>query len=217
MILGKKLKGFILIETAVALCVIGVLASIIIPSVKTLISASKILRTRHSLDFVLQSLSVHAKVYDRLPWPATDNSGLENECNHVIGKIPYKALCIEEQVQKDGYQRDIIYIVNPILTTWIPKTPFDDKEIAFTKIQGPNNMHVVFEDGSPVLSCDAYAVATDFCAVVLISIHPTSSYSLDDIVTLSGSDIKITIPQKAPGVIVRWISRNNLFVLCGQF
>jgi type II secretory pathway pseudopilin PulG len=214
---NKKIKGFILIETIIAICVIGVLSSIIIPNVKMFVSSSKILRTNQSMDFVIKSLSVYAKTHNRLPLPEVGSSGLENDINQFVGTIPHKTLCIEEQMKRDGHHRNILYVVNPILTAWIPKTPFDETEIAFTKIQGQNNMHVI-DDGSPALFFDEEnATAADFCAIALISITPTSTYSIDDIVTYDGSNIQISIPQRSSGVIVRWISRNNLFVLCGKF
>ncbi|MDR1597958.1 MAG: type II secretion system GspH family protein [Holosporales bacterium] len=215
----KKAKGFALIEVTIALCVMGVLASAALPLFKAAVSYSKTVQTRRALEYALRSLAVYALENDRLPWAAPDHRGLENEDEKlIVGVLPYKNLCVEQQVVQDGYKNDLWYVVNPKLTMWIPLTPLSRQYDPFLAIRvKTNNFRVIQEDGSEAIHFDPEA--DDFGAAALIYIPPKSRYALQDIVTTDGAGydtmIVIKVPEKTSGVIVRWISRNNIRTMLG--
>jgi type II secretory pathway pseudopilin PulG len=199
-------------EVVIALCVMGVLTATIVPLSQTIIAYSRAAQTRKSFDYVMRSLTVYVALNDRLPWPGP--GGLEDEeSQQPVGHVPYKTLALEQQIAQDGHKNTLMYVVNPVLTGWIPNihtyrtsNPFLEIEMDTAK-----NLRVILADGSDAIPLEESC--TDFCAAVLISIPPKSEYSLNDVVQINGDNIVVTTPPISSGVIVRWISRNNIVVL----
>jgi hypothetical protein len=177
---------------------------------RSMLAYSRAVQTRRSLELVMRSLAVYVKLYDRLPWAASNNGGLEKE-NVAIGQVPFKTLCLEQDVAKDGNKNKLIYVVNPKLAHRREKSPLR-KGSRFMQLASNHDLQVVLEDGTEAINFDDASV--DFCALVLISLPPKSQHLLDEIVQASEERIIIRIPNKNSGVNVKWISRGNLSVLC---
>lgn len=205
--LYKKLQGFILIEVVIALCIIGVLSSIMLPFVKTMLSYSKITQTHRSFENVLRSLTIYASTHNRLPWPSKSiDDGLEDENSEkIIGFVPYKTLCLEKQMVFDGNKRSLIYIVNPLLTDWRPQSELSDND--FLSIQGESKIKIFYEDGSEAIPSQE---SSDFCALILISVP--SPHTCNSFIQYDKDTLKVTIPSQNSDIKVRWISRNNLVI-----
>jgi type II secretory pathway pseudopilin PulG len=189
----------------------GVIASITVPTLQSVIAYSKATQTRQALARVIHTLAVFVKSYDRLPWATCDSSGLECD-KQIVGGVPFKTLCIEEQITNDGDKNALIYIVNPGLTHVVAQTSLiPAKPSIFMQFSVQNNMRVILEDGTDAI--DYTEESADFCALTLISISQKSKCTVDEIVQIDGECIIVRIPNKNSGVTVRWISRNNI----GQF
>jgi type II secretory pathway pseudopilin PulG len=198
----------VLIEVAIAICVMGVLVSITVPTLRSIVAYSKATQTRQALARVIHTLAVYVKSYDRLPWATSDANGIEHE-QQIIGGVPFKTLGIEEQVTKDGEKNALIYVVNPMVAPWRERTPFTPaKPSIFMQIPVNDNMRVVLEDGTDAIN--QTEEPADFHALVLISISPKSNYTADEIVQIDGARITVHIPPTNSGVAVRWLSKNNI-------
>jgi type II secretory pathway pseudopilin PulG len=204
----RKLSGFALMEVAIAVCVMGVVTSVVVPMVRSMFAYARAVQSRHSMEHVMRALAVYVKLYDRLPWAANDSNGVEEE-SIAVGRVPFKTLSIEQECTKDGSKNDLVYIVNPKLTYWVPSSPLN-KGSAFLQFAPNDNLRVLLEDESEAIAFDQESM--DFCAVVLVSLP--SKLSLGNVVQADGDHIVVKIPYKSSGVSVRWISRGNLSVLC---
>ncbi|MDR3285607.1 MAG: type II secretion system GspH family protein [Holosporales bacterium] len=206
--MSAKVKGFILLELAIVLCVIGCIGAMFFPSIKISIIHKKALVTQQNFDVVLRALAVYKANNNRLPF-AGDDEGLEIK-GKLIGKLPYKSLFLEKKVACNGDREILFYIV--------------DKQIVFARqeieLEAKNNkdeevfsnfIYVFDETGDLLTVLDQKNV--DFCAVVLISISKNSSLELESIISEEGDNIIVKTPQKSLGVDIRWISNNNLDAL----
>lgn len=212
----KQLKGFLLLEAAIAILIVGCLSSIVFPMIKTLSYYQKSCKTQQAIERTFRCLASYALIYNRLPKPSCDPShdGEETASNTTIGNIPYKTLCIEKNIAQDGNGNVLYYIVNPVLTYWIANNQLEEESF-FRKIKDPSH-HLQIIANKQLVTPKPDEDQNDFCAAALISIPPSSEISLASLVLKKDSRTIIQIPPKETGVIIRWVSRNNLNALYGS-
>jgi type II secretory pathway pseudopilin PulG len=126
--------GYTLVELAVCLCVLGILASSALMGVSVYFKMEKARETRHKIDFVMNALSTYAQTHYRLPCPADPKApaaqaGQEEDGGKCFiaggntalyweteGIVPWKELAIPQNMAVDGWGRYITYKPAPGLT-----------------------------------------------------------------------------------------------------
>lgn len=126
--------GFTLVELAICLCIVGLLAGGFLDAAGTYFKVEKTNETRHRMDFVMNVLSAYAQTHYRLPCPAdptaTDRQAGEEEDNgkcfvtggnaalyrRTEGILPWKELAIPQNMAMDAWGRYITYKPAPNLT-----------------------------------------------------------------------------------------------------
>lgn len=209
------MSGFALLEVAVALCIIGVLAAMTMPIVKIAVAHSSSLKSERAFNHAFHSLAVFAKTYDRLPFPAdTETSGVESESmKGQVGFIPYKTLGLEHASVIDGNGATLLYMVDSALTYAVPKTKWDPQKNNFMLSYPASKIEILLADKTPALAPDLEI--PDFCALVLISIPVSARHTISSVVQHAhGRTTVIASPSSGDSpmgrVKVRWVSRNNL-------
>jgi type II secretory pathway pseudopilin PulG len=206
----KRIKGFALLELAIALCVIGTLSAIIIPTIKTAVSYSRLTRTSKAIELAIRSLAIFIKVHDRLPYPAVDGTGLERKADQpVVGFIPYKTLGLDANSVRDGFGNLLHYAAEPDVCIAILKGSINPKHLDFLRATIHSHIKILLEDNSEAIYFDKEA--PDHCAAVLISAK--NSQQLSSIVGRSGDGIVIKTPPTSSGMKLHWLSRNNIYAL----
>ncbi|WP_010299994.1 hypothetical protein [Candidatus Odyssella thessalonicensis] len=125
----RRLSAFSLIEIAISLIIIGLIASISIP----LTTASYRLHQQRTTDNhqkqIMTAIAVYVLEHRQLPAPAQRSDGLANvscqqQPDKCIGFVPYKTLGLSQKVAKDGYGRWFTFAAHPklanITTTDMP-------------------------------------------------------------------------------------------------
>jgi len=110
--------GFTLIEVAIALIIIGILAGTALPSLLRYRQATLISQTRGKQETLLKTIAAYALAYGQLPCPADpDQKGLERTSCHnfttSMGIIPYHSLGLPESAARDAFNRYMTYVVHP--------------------------------------------------------------------------------------------------------
>lgn len=205
----KKVQGFLLIEVAIALCVMGVLTAMIAPVVRTLTLSAQQTQTRRACETALCALAAHLESHGWLPYAAVEGEAPGLEVQGVCcGILPYKTLCLERASILDGHHRPLTYVVHPYLTGEIPFTPLHSaaQELAqtFKNIAGAERLRVFDPDGSPAMAAPH---DKDFCAAVVMSLFPKDPQTR---IVQTGDRIEVFLPTVPGPSFARWISRNNL-------
>jgi type II secretory pathway pseudopilin PulG len=113
----------LLLELAIAMSIIGVISGFFI---KKTIAANRALRiqiTKNNMETVVMALASYVSKHSRLPRPAADKTGYENnasvdaELASFVGYIPFNTLGISAKTASDGEARLLIYIVESSLTS----------------------------------------------------------------------------------------------------
>ncbi|MDR0632850.1 MAG: hypothetical protein LBF84_01795 [Holosporales bacterium] len=204
----RKLQGFILVELAIALCILGCLGSIIFPLIKTSLMYKRLSATQHNCDAVLRALAVYRVHNNRLPCPG--ENGVEIY-GRTIGEVPYKDLFLEKKTASDGNGNVLLYAVDSLATTAMPRIGLEDSMA--DDYEEFTNAIQIFDEYGELVTPAAYANGQDFCAVVLMSIPTNLTQQLSTIIAEDGDIITIRCPPQSSGVAVRWMSSNNLDVL----
>jgi len=106
----KKYSAFSLLESALAIFLIGILLSGLISYWQLTTYKNKLNITINRANYIRKSLQGYVMRYGFLPY-ASDHSGMQIN-GKVIGFLPYKILGINQIYSKDGFGRDFIYVVN---------------------------------------------------------------------------------------------------------
>ena len=120
----KRQAGFTLIELAVVVFLIGLLATMGISALKTQLSNAANSATKKKQDTIKDALITYLGKNKRLPCPAIDNSGLEAPRNPAItpgdpncqgnfGIVPYTTLELTKSAALDGWENFFSYAVTP--------------------------------------------------------------------------------------------------------
>lgn len=113
----KKSSGFLLLEMAIFLSVIGILSAVL---AKNSIAYAKFRNNKflkENLETVKCALVDFLAANYRLPSPSNfDGNGIEGDEKNACGYIPYKALGIPYERTKDCNGKSLFYVVEPALT-----------------------------------------------------------------------------------------------------
>jgi len=116
----NKKPGFTLIEIAIILVILGLLAGMTIPLLSELTKHQHYKSTQKDLDEIKTALAGFAGMYWRLPYADSDNDGLENT-GQVSGYLPYITLGLGAV---DSWRNRYYYDVNSRLVTTTNQSTF---------------------------------------------------------------------------------------------
>jgi prepilin-type N-terminal cleavage/methylation domain-containing protein len=125
----KQHSGFTLIELAVVVFIIGILASVGLATLKSQMESTSISATKKKQETMKNSLISYLAKYNRLPCPAIDNTGLESRVltnapancidntgkSAYLGILPYATLGLPKSAALDGWENFFSYAVS---TQW---------------------------------------------------------------------------------------------------
>ncbi|WP_038465963.1 hypothetical protein [Candidatus Odyssella acanthamoebae] len=116
----RRLPAFSLIEIAIALIIIGILASLTIPVITTHHRFNQQKTTDNHREQIMAALAAYVLQYHRLPAPAPTSEGKAIEkCTkpaQCVGFVPFTTLGLSEKTAKDGYGNWFTFAVHPELT-----------------------------------------------------------------------------------------------------
>lgn len=115
-----KQKGFTLVELAVVVFLIGILASLGISALNAQMASASISSTKKKQDTIKDALIAYLGRNKRLPCPAITNAGAEardgatpSRCVGNFGILPYAELGLPKSAAIDGYENFFSYAVSP--------------------------------------------------------------------------------------------------------
>jgi prepilin-type N-terminal cleavage/methylation domain-containing protein len=120
----NRQAGFTLIEIAVVVFLIGLLAAMGISALTSQLSNAAISATKKKQDTIKDALIAYLGKNKRLPCPAIDNSGVEAprniaitpgdpNCQGNFGIVPYVTLDLTKSAALDGWENFFSYAVTP--------------------------------------------------------------------------------------------------------
>lgn len=184
-----RLEGFALIEIALALIILGLITSFILPLMNGYKVWQAQQKTENHHQQIIASLANYVLRTHRLPCPALnqmENGKAQPHCRSGIGLVPYKTLGLSEKIAKDGQHQWFTYIVNPELTSIAIQSIDQNDAKSFCKCR--NRALTMEEVDLPDHDC---------LAVVLTSSPPPQSLNLKK--DLHGRSI--------------WVTRDNLMAI----
>lgn len=118
--ISKYVKGFTLIEIAIALLIVGTVFVGLTSTMGSFHSASNVKESQNKVEDIKALLFNFAVSQKYLPCPDTDNDGYENRttsgtvevCNSVQGTVPYFDLGVSQDDVVDAWGNQIRYAVN---------------------------------------------------------------------------------------------------------
>jgi prepilin-type N-terminal cleavage/methylation domain-containing protein len=116
----NKNDGFSLIEMAIVLIIIGLLATGLLGPLAISLEHNKIKSTEKTLESVQESLYGFAIINERLPCADTDNDGIE-DCPAITGDLPWVNLGVGRY---DGWGNSFKYAVDTRYTIDIQLSDF---------------------------------------------------------------------------------------------
>lgn len=109
--------GFVLLEVAIAICVIGIICGTIAKNVEIKKNIYEARTTKENINVIKHALADFVAINCRLPSPSElQTSGEEGEYGNTYGYIPFKALGIDKKHTKSGNGKALYYAVEPELT-----------------------------------------------------------------------------------------------------
>ena len=117
----KRQAGFSLVELAVVVFIIGLIASMSFGAIKAQMINSSIRATKGNQDTIRDALVAYLGKYRRLPCPDTDFNGVENRttpgdattsCKASFGQVPYNDLGLPKTATLDGWDNFFSYQVS---------------------------------------------------------------------------------------------------------
>jgi type II secretory pathway pseudopilin PulG len=179
----KTLPGFVLLEVAIALSVLGVITYMAMPLLGKIQQWQQVRLTTAHQEKIVESLAGYVLSNKRLPCPAlTSNGEAQSTCTNdtKVGFVPYKTLGIDEKTAKDGNHHWMTYAVQPSLASsriscisTDPSLAIDPKTV-FCKTPSDGNLAIQSANNQPCI------LAPDFVAVVLIAHGSSGGYGLDN-------------------------------------
>lgn len=234
----RTLPAFALLEVAIALSVLGIIAYMTMPLLGKIQQWQQIRVTHAHQEKIIESLAGYVLLNKRLPCPAlTANGEAQPICTNETkaGFVPYKTLGIDEKTAKDGYYHWMTYVVQPTLASTRISCIYTDPGLAidpktvFCKAPSEGNFTIQSADNQLCIQ------VPDFVAVVLIAHGKSGGYALDDgsIQPVDSTDIdkirnaarlgvfttktQCRTPSAAFDDTILYVSRNNLMAQWAKF
>lgn len=114
-----NVPGFSLIEISLALLIIGVIAGLAIPTMRTIIKYQRTQKSESNMSFVKDALVGYLGHNRKLPCPCPDDTGVAaDSCDYrnAVGYVPYRTLQISQSKASGADGKIMIYGVEPELT-----------------------------------------------------------------------------------------------------
>lgn len=113
--------GYTLAETAICVCILGILMSSVMAGGTKFFEAHRKAETQRRIDLAANLLSAYAQTHYRLPCPADPNpsaeqAGRENCSAGAAGVLPWKELAIPQGLVFDAWGIPFAYSPSPALT-----------------------------------------------------------------------------------------------------
>ncbi len=228
--------GFSLIEVAIALAVMGVVAGLALPPLLSILQINKIKTTEMHQEAVMTALAAYTLRTGNLPCPANSlNPGLTPErcegSEQCIGTVPYQTLGIPEKYAKDGFQQFMVYAIEPkfsfvsskgVSTREGVQMKNTKADIACRAIELNLSLTVINENNQEIL---VNKNDENFPAVVLLSqgssandsaMGPDENINIDNNLTFVDRPYS-TNPKNLHRHILKWATRDFLLGHYGQF
>lgn len=184
----KKIAAFSLLEVALALVIMGIIATLTLPLLTSYQNYNRHKITQTNTTQLFDVLAAYVLKYGRLPGPSTPalkGTSIVYELDHLpvrIGIFPYKELGIPESVARDGYGNWYTYAV----TSSLLKTKTDQEDLAHEIVAQESFLYHYCHQKKPdktitltSLKGDSVlnepTAKNDFIAVLLISHGPHGS------------------------------------------
>ncbi len=209
-----KCKGFALLETSLAVAIMGTMVCLFMPSMLNLNFSYKRQITNKHMEQIFTALGNYIVLHRKLPCPVQN---IEDEsstpCHTNKGFIPYKTIGIEKATTLNGFKKPIIYVINSGLSQNIEST-FSQQHSVHT---ASHNIHVLNENNNPVITAQT---THNIIAVLLLSTensHNKPHKSAKELVNLDDSNTFYQIPySKTFRQIVRYCTYGHLFNYYGK-
>lgn len=156
-----KVKAFSLFEIGLALLIIGIIGSQVVPMIKNTLLLKKNEITKRNQETLLQSIAAYTKRHHRLPFASLPALNGSEEKGRSIGIPPYQTLGLEERTAKDGFGHYMTYAMNTTLgyTTFIVNKDEDD-----------NSFCTIEDASSRTLTLTNQTIpGSDYIAVLLVA------------------------------------------------
>ena len=130
--LKKYQSGFTLVELAVVVVIIGIMATAGLAALNSQLASANISVTKKKQEAIKDALITYLGKNKRLPCPAIDNTGNESRiatntpanCTGYFGLLPYAELGLSKSVALDGWDNFFSYAVSQQWTlTYSASTP----------------------------------------------------------------------------------------------
>ena len=212
-------RGFTLIEVAIILAIIGVIAGMGLPILNKYHTNHKISATKERMEQITYVLAGYVLAHGSLPCPSpSENNGISlPTCllpNAAQGYLPFETLGIDENLSKDAFGKRFIYIREINLTAETNADHNFQNTFCAQTINNPADLHLkltIMEEGQPkpVIIKDK-----DFMSMILIS--KGASKDPNDSSEREGMLTYIQRPFIESGHIFKWVTRNNLMAIYGK-
>ena len=176
----RKSSGFTLIELAVVVFLIGLLASVGLSALNAQLASSHISDSKKKQEIIKEALITYLGKNKRLPCPATNNNGLDGRilgstpgrCTGFIGIIPYAELGLPRSTALDGWENFFSYAVSPQWTLTYGAAPVVDGKstniVAEAFNVGINGTYII-NDRVPVTNALTVPPLSSGAAVFIVS------------------------------------------------
>lgn len=115
----KYQLGFTLVEMAVVVFLIGILATMGLSAANSILANSSISNTKKKQEVIRDVLITYMATNKRLPCPAIDENGIEAKsatvpsiCTGYFGVLPYQTLGLSKSAALDGWENLFSYAVS---------------------------------------------------------------------------------------------------------
>lgn len=144
----KRQQGFSLLEVALALAIVGIMAGFALPPLMQMIERGRFQKTQEHQEQAVTSLAVYALTHKKLPCPAASSDGIAQSSGSGVmqGYLPYRTLGLPEVTAKDGQGHWMTYGVEGTLT----QTDVCAKILQGIQVMDAAGAAVVQKDGGPV-------------------------------------------------------------------